>query len=293
MYRKYKLVIFFLITGWIITGCRHEPEVLPSREMLVKTLIVNYISGGHGGHGDSTIVIHPDTTTFTYDSNGVLLSADSMRFFYNPDGTLRFTANGPDTIRYAYNNGLLVQLRTNCGYYDGGSYTDTTTFFYSGSALNHYVSTHENATTDVVTKNGHTVKKYVSRKAGGVMRYDTLVYTWNNGNLVNLQTIGGSPNIGFRYEREFRYDNHTCYVDAIHYPEEYLFVREITQFYGNYPLIYYEVLPWRFGCKNNPVEFTEHTSEQTRTREWHIHYNEYGYVVEIHAEDFEVLLEYY
>lgn len=298
MYLKIKQALIVLLAGMIAASCSHDAdEFAPMAPLFVKTQIVNYISGGSGGHGgghgDTTLVIHPDTIHFTYDTNGVLASANELRFIYNTDGTLKLTAEGPDTIRYHYGGGLLAVLTTNCGYYDGGRFTDTTRFFYNSGILDYFTSSSEHATTDVDFMNDRPRVKYISRKVGGVMRYDTLEYKWNNGNLVSLRTRGGSPYQTFRYEREFMYDDRPCFVESIHYPKEYLFVREITQFYGRYPLFYYEVLPWRFHCRNNPVEFTEHTSEQTRTREWHVHYNGYGYVSEIHAGDFEVLLEYY
>lgn len=280
------------LVGLIVSGCKHDPQEdeIPQHSMFVKKQVINWIAGGHH---DSVIVIHPDTTLFYYDTNKRLIAADSMQFLYDTSGKLVMTAIGSDTIRYLYNGGLLTEVNTNCGYYDGGRFTDTTRFYYSGSVLQYFTSSRENSRTDIRYQNGRLLSKFISRKAGGVMRYDTLEYTWLNGNLISLRTRAGDPYISFLYQREFRYDSNPCYTSAIHYPEEYLFIREITQFYGRYPLFYYEVLPWRFNCQNNPVEFTEHTNEQTRTREWHVHYNGDGFPTEIHAEDFEVILEYY
>ncbi|MGE5382691.1 MAG: hypothetical protein ACM3PX_04600, partial [Omnitrophica WOR_2 bacterium] len=81
-------------------------------------------------------------------------------------------------------------------------------------------------------------------------------------------------------------------TSAIHYPTEYLFVREITQFYNNYPLFYYDSYPWRFGCTNNPVLFMEMNNYQMVEEPYLINYDSDGYPIKIVGKNFIMQLIY-
>jgi hypothetical protein len=301
-HKLYSVKSLFTILLFLAVSCRHDYDTDmthshdgPYPEMLLKTQVITLSGGGgHGGHGDSTGYFHTGTIEFTYDGNNRLASANKMMFIYNSDGKLSMTAQGYDTIRYFYEGGLLTTLVTNCGYYEGGKFTDTTRFYYDNGKLRYLNSSYQNITAEFAYDHeGYIKTRIISRIDPGSVICDTLFYTWDKGNLTKLQTRSGYPYVSYIYEREFRYDDHPSYCKAIHYPDEYLLVREITQFYGQHPLFYYEVIPWRFGCENNPVEFTERTNEQQRITEFHVHYNEQGYPLEIHGGDFEMEFIYY
>lgn len=299
--KSYCCTLLILLLVFIIS-CRHDPDTeftsLPVGtypELFLKTQVLTLAGGGgHGGHGDTAGYYHTGSIEFTYDSQKRLASANGLEFIYNNAGLLEMTVSGIDTIRYVYTDNRLSMLFTNCGYYEGGKFTDTTHFYYTGHNLRYLTSTHQRVLAEFgYDLNGNLVTCIMSHTDPGSVICDSLFYTWENGNLIKLQTRSGYPYVSYSYEREFRYDDHPSYISAVHYPEEYLFVREITQFYGQHPLFYYEVIPWRFGCRNNLIEFIERNNGNERITEFHIHYNEQGYPLEIHGGDIEMEFEYY
>jgi len=249
-----------------------------------KRLLCTGGGGGHGGHGDTLGYFHSGSTVFTYDTNGRLLTAGDIVFIYSPQGKLACTASGPDTVRYYYNSGRLYMVTTNCGYYDGGRFTDTIALYYDGDKVRSLTSSHMQLSAEFAyDREGYISTRILHITAPNSVVTDSLFYHWENGNLVKLETRSGYPYVNFTYKREFRYDDKPCFTKAIHYPPEYLFIREITQFFGMHPMFYYEVIPWRFNCANNPVSFSESTNEQQRSVDYEVMYNERDYPYMIHG----------
>lgn len=292
--------LFLMVTLMAASSCskdNDEPEPdIPQSEVFIKkqTLTLQGGGGGHGGHGDTLGYFHSGSIDFTYDTLGRLKTAGNIIFIYSPEGKLIMTASGPDTIRYHYNNGRLEMVTTNCGYYDGGRFTDTITLYYDGEKVRSLTSSHMQLMAEFAYNGqGYISTRILHITAPGSVVTDSLFYTWEKGNLVKLETRPGYPYVNFSYIREFRYDDKPCFTRAIHYPPEYLYIREITQFFGMHPMFYYEVIPWRFNCKNNPVSFSESTIEQQRTVDYEVMYNETGYPSMIHGDVFTLSLEYY
>lgn len=295
-----RTLVFLAFASVTLMSCKkdntdphhHEEN---SNGIILRSQTINWhIGGDHtGSDHDSEAFLDTDQRQFEYDESGRLIAENSMEFVYNTDGFLAKTIKATDTIYYNYNNGKLSSVHTSCGYYDGGSFSDTTLFFYSDQLLKRSTSTHEKTTSEFVFENNRMVSKYISRSEADDVRNDTLVYTWENDNVTSICTKSASPYNAYYYQREFRYDDHPGYTRAILYPAEYLLVREITQFYGKYPFIYYESLPWRYNNANNPVEFKELNNDKTRLTTYEIHYNSNGFPSMIHTKDFEMILAYY
>ncbi len=263
--------------------------------IIVKSQTINWhIGGDHtGSDHDSEAFLDTDQRQFEYDAHNRLIAENSMEFIYNADGLLAKTIISTDTIHYNYVNGMLASVHTSCGYYDGGSFTDTTRFTYKNQQLTRSSSTNEKTMSEFVFENNRMISKFISRSEAGYFRNDTLEYTWENDNITCIRTKSASPYNTYYYQREFRYDNHPGYTRAILYPAEYLLVREITQFYGKYPFIYYESLPWRYNNANNPVEFIELNDDKMRLTAYEVHYNSNGFPSMIHTKGFEMILTYY
>lgn len=297
MNSKFSHLLLFVALGAIITtACKREEDPEPEVDvMYIKSQTIHWTIGGNhdGGDHDSDPFVKTEFAEFNYDSQGRLIKANDLEFVYNENGKLIKTIEAADTIYYLYENGILSALVTNCGYYDGGSFVDSTQFFYTNEVLTHSLSSHEQSRTDFAFNgSGNITSKFISRVVSGTMKYDSLVYTWENGNLTSIGTKSGHPYVSYLYLREYRYDNYPSYLSAIHYPKEYLFVREITQFYGKYPLFYYQSFPWRFNCVNNPIEFVENNNHQVRVNPYSIWYNTLGYPVKIYGKEFEMDLFY-
>ncbi len=285
----------FLIILLIFTSCRHNDSediidnVLPS-DVTVKSQTITW---SFQDHHDTTIsVVSSEELDFSYDNTGRLTRAGKIGFQYDESGNLISTTDGNNTVYYYWSDKRLSAISTVNGYYDGGSFTDTTTFEYSGNELIAALSTHENTSTEFIYNNNLIAAKYITHTEAGKKYCDSLLYKWMDGNLVSLQTCSSYPWDSYLYVREFKYDNHPSWIKAIKYPDAYLLVREITQFYTNYPLFYYEIIPWRYNNLNNPVEFTERTNDQVKSTPFHLHYNSSGYPVEIHGDNFEIDIKY-
>ncbi len=292
--------IVILTCATIITvSCKKEKNDNHNHQentngVVLKSQTINWhIGGDHtGSDHDSGAFLDTEERSFEYDLQGRLIAENSMQFVYDTDGMLVKTIKGPDTIHYNYNNGNLASVYTSTGYYDGGSFSDTTYFIYAGNQLTGSISTHEKTTSQYLFENNRMVSKCISRAESGAIRNDTLLYTWENDNVVSIRTKSASPLNAYFYQRDFLYDDHPGYTRAISYPAEYLLVREITQFYGKYPFIYYESIPWRYNNANNPVEFKELNDDKTRITAFEIHYNSNGFPEMIHTKDFEMILTY-
>lgn len=289
----------------IVASCNRDDDSNPkpgktdaSKVFLKSQTIVWSIGSGHGGHGDGGGPHDSDDFTSTeaveygYTADNKLRFINNLEFVYDSEGRLIKTIEDFDTVKYFYSNGLLSLVTTNCGYYDGKTFSDSTSFYYNNDVLTYTVSTFEKTTTYYTFNNENLLASKVIKKTGpGFSRSDSLIFSWKDGNLVKISTRSGIP---YTYEREYRYDDKPSYVLASHFPKEYLIVREITQFYGTqYPLFYYQVMPWRYNCRNNPIEFIERTNDQVRTIEYHISYDDRGLPLVIHGSTFQMELEYY
>lgn len=241
-------------------------------------------TGGHhgGGNPGDTTFLHYDISNHKYNSKGLVTEINGLQFIYDAYGNLSKTVDGNNTVHYLRNGDTLAAIATSSGYYDGGNYTDTTRFYYSAGRITTVTSTHEKAVIVFSYDNDNNVAgKFITRSFNNQTFCDSLLYTWKNGNVTQLISCAGPPNQNMKYRRQYKYDNHPCYISTAGYPEDYLLVRELTQFYGKYPLIYYDPYPWRFNCANNPVEFTEMTEFKTVHNHYHIDYDKDGYPTKI------------
>lgn len=288
---------FFLLA---LVSCSHdknEDYIHQDGKMLLTTQIIHWEIGvDHGddddGHGSDPF-IHTDKYNGEYDEAEKLHFWNNMEFIYGTNGRLIATVDGIDSVHYRYSNGVLTSVFTNCGYYDGGTYFDTTRFYYESGKLKYATSSHEETIIDLtLDSDNHIVTKFIRRTDPNSIKFDSLYYSWENGNLMKIITRSGYPFLNYHYQREFRYDSRPSYTSAINFPSEYLLVREITQFYGKYPLFYYDELLWRYNTRNNPIEFIERSNDATRLIEYHIEYNEAGYPKLIHSKNFTMIFAY-
>lgn len=289
LYSSLITIAFAMILG---LSCSHDDEE-PARQVdkLLSRQIIHWYEINHD-NGD-TQFLHYDSTYFIYNSFKRPEKINNMTFSYNTEGKLIMTQNGDEVVYYKYENELLTSVTTNGGYYDGDKFIDTTRFYYNNQKLKYLTSSHEKARQDISFYDNNRLKsKFISRNFNNKVVCDSLLYTWTNGNLTKLVTCSGYPNNVYKYSREYSYDNHPCFTSAIHYPTEYLFVREITQFYNNYPLFYYDSYPWRFGCTNNPVLFMEMNNYQMVEEPYLINYDSDGYPIKIVGKNFIMQLIY-
>lgn len=291
-------VLFFVIS------CKNDDDLLPDdnsglpgdsipptgvKRLLSQTVTWFVVqpegdTGGHhgGGNPGDTTFLHSDINMYKYNSKGFVTEVNGMRFIYNASGHLSMTILDFDTVYYLRDEGKLSAIATAAGYYDGGHFADTTRFFYTGDRITLITSTRERAEITIgYDANGDVTGRFITRSFNGQTFCDSLLYTWENGNVIKLISRAGHPNENMHYQRRYKYDNHPCFISTAGYPDEYLFVRELTQLYGKYPLIYYDPYPWRFNCANNPTEFTEMTEFKTVHNHFHIDYDMEGYPTKI------------
>ncbi|HLN53240.1 MAG TPA: hypothetical protein VK212_05985 [Lentimicrobium sp.] len=290
---RIKLLILLIIVAIISASCKHDyiPDDFLNKELYLKRQTINWKFTGH--HDTTESIVSTQIIDFIYDTSGRLIKAGDIQFIYGNDGKLIATENDDNIINYNWNGDHLMSVSTHDGYYDGGSFIDTTLFNYSNGIFLNSFSTNENTNTDFVFKDEKVVAKYITHTQAGIEYCDSLLYKWKDGNLISIQTCSSFPWSNYLYVREFSYDNRPSWTSTIHYPSEYLFVREITQFYSSYPLFYYEIFPWRYNCRNNPVEFTERTNDQVKVTNFQIIYNKEGYPSSITGANFSIQLEYY
>lgn len=281
-----------IIVLLFITSCATDdnPDDLITKKLYLKRQTITWTFSGH--HDTTESVVSTQMTDFEYDTAGRVIKAGNIEFIYDSEDKLIATLNDNDTIHYYWNGNQFAAIVTSNGYYDGGSYSDTTTFRYLGDELLYSLSSHDNTKTQYMHNNQKLVAKYITHTEAGTDYCDSLLYKWKDGNLIAIQTCSSFPWNAYLYVREFNYDKQPSWMSLINYPAEYLFVREITQFYSNYPLFYYEVLPWRYNCVNNPIEFTERTKDQVKVTPFHVSYNKEGYPLSIHGKNFSMVLEY-
>ncbi len=278
-----------------------EPEYIYAEKSLKRQIFSWYtIKGSGGGHhksGGDTIILNADTSWYRYDNHGRLIMADTIQFHYNGNGKLSMTTIGQDTVYYHYADNRLQMFTTRCGYYDAGRYTDTTRFYYDPQGrIQYHTSTFAHSYEELVYGSGNGNKpsaRYISRQTTPLVLKDSLFYVWQGGNLISITSRAGYPNDQVHYRREFRYDNRPSYVSSTHYPAEYLLMREITQFYGkSSPLLYYDLIPWRYNCANNPVELTEINVPDVAIKTAKIRYDINGYPEYILGDNFMIWLQY-
>lgn len=291
------IVLISLVTFYSCSNGKDDDHAHHSGKMILTAQIIHWEigvdHGDDGGGHDSDPFIHTDKYFGQYDDEEKLHFWNEMEFIYGANGQLIATVNGFDSVHYRYSNGALTSVFTNCGYYDGGTYIDTTRFFYEGEILKFATSSHEETITDLILDSeNHITSKFIRRIDPNSIKYDSLYYSWENGNLVKIRTRSGYPFVNYFYQREFRYDERPSFTSAINFPSEYLLVRELTQFYGKYPLFYYDELLWRYNTRNNPIEFIERSNDATRIIEYHIEYNEAGYPKLIHSKKFTMIFAY-
>ncbi len=281
------------LTLIVFTSCKNDDSQDSPQSPDDITLKSQTITWSFEGHHDTTIsIVSTEVIDFTYDTEGRLIRAGKIEFQYDEDGKLKATIEGNNTVHYYWSGGKLSSISTANGYYDGGTFSDTTTFEYSGNRIISSQSTHENTNTEFTYNNDKIAAKYITHTEAGKKYCDSLLYKWDNGNMVSLQTCSSFPWESYLYVREFRYDKHPSWIKAARYPDEYLLVRELTQFYTSYPLFYYEIIPWRYNNSNNPVEFIERTKDQVKTINFHVSYNKWGYPISIHGNNFSIVIEY-
>lgn len=303
---RYKLPLLPVIACCIIlaASCTKdidpgEPHYIYAEKTLKRHIFSWYVvktGGGHHKSGGDTTILNADTSYYEYNNQGKLIKADTITFHYNSDGRLTLTTLGFDTVRYHYAEGRLSILTTNCGYYDGGRYTDTTRFYYDNQGrVQYHTSTYAKSYEELVySNNNRPSARYISRQTPVLVLKDSLFYDWNNSNLTSITSRAGYPNNQVQYRREFRYDNRPSYVASTKFPKEYLLMREITQFYGkSSPLLYYDLIPWRYNCANNPVELTEINSVDVSIKIAKIRYDINGYPEYVLGDNFMIWLEYY
>jgi YD repeat-containing protein len=277
----------------VLISCSHDDssEEPSFKEALLKRQTITWSFTDH--HDTTESVVSIQVTEFEYNTDNRLIKAGPVRFLYNEAGQLIATNTEGNIVNYYWTSGQLTGISTTDGYYDGGNFHDSTTFTYAGGTLVNSTSTYAKTITEYIYLDQKIAAKYITHSKAGVMYCDSLLYTWSNGNLISLQTCSSYPWSSYLYVREFAYDNRPSWMSVIRYPAEYLLVREITQFYTAYPLFYYDVIPWRYNCFNNPVEFVERTNDQVKISPFHVSYNKQGYPISIHASYFTIDFEYY